>query len=120
MAASLQDWFTNILGVQSVAEFGAQQPQYQHDPAVLAEVDCSSYLLSNPEGFERTSLAFFKDNLAVVPEWSGGSISTFQSNCDTLYRLTLTSRVILAECRIGGRWTCGMHAENEDCEFHCL
>ncbi|KAK5948926.1 hypothetical protein OHC33_010012 [Knufia fluminis] len=83
MAASLQDWFTNILGVQSVAEFGAQQPQYQHDPAVLAEVDCSSYLLSNPEGFERTSLAFFKDNLAVVPEWGGGSIKSSWLNVES-------------------------------------
>lgn len=75
MAARFQDWITNILGVQSVAQFGARQPQHYHDPAILAEVDCSAYLAPTLKGFETTSLVFVKDNLAVVPEWSGGGIS---------------------------------------------
>lgn len=77
MAVRFQDWFTNILGIQSVAQFGAQQPPYQRNPTARAEVECSSYLAPTPPSFETTSLSFVKDGLAVLPEWSGGSVSTF-------------------------------------------
>jgi len=77
MAVQLQDWLTNILGVQSVAQFGAKQPQYQHDASVSANVDCSRYLTPLPQHFDSASVVYVKENLAVVPEWSGGNISTF-------------------------------------------
>jgi len=76
MAARFQDWFTNILGVQSVAQFGAQQTQHHHDHATLADVDCSTYLTPTPVAFETVSLAIIRGSLAVIPEWSGRSIST--------------------------------------------
>ena len=76
MAAAVQDWLTDLLGVQSVLQFGAQQPGYQHDAAALAEVDCTPYLARIPDAYSAVSLSVIRDNLAVVPEWTGGSVST--------------------------------------------
>lgn len=76
MAARFQNWVTNILGIQSVAQFGAQQSTYNHDPTELGQADCSQYLWPLPRGFEEISLAVIKNNLAVVPDWLGGSVKS--------------------------------------------
>lgn len=76
MELRFQDWFANILGVQSVAQFGAKQPQTQdevHDP----NVDCNAFINSLPSSYAGQSIAHIKDNLAVIPDdWNGGNIST--------------------------------------------
>lgn len=83
MAARFQEWFGNLLAVQSVAQFGAQQHHYQDDSTGLAEFECSSYLVPTPKGFGSTSLAVVKDNLAVIPEWNGGGIKSPWVNADS-------------------------------------
>ena len=74
MELRFQDWFTNILGVQSVAQFGAKQVRPE-DVLPSSDVDCSPYLKVLPASFSHPSVVFAKDNLAVVPDdFTGGSI----------------------------------------------
>jgi gluconolactonase len=47
-----------------------------HNTTALASED--SFLSALPAGFEKVSLSYVKDNLAVIPgEWEAGDISQF-------------------------------------------
>lgn len=73
MAQRFQEWATNLLGFQSVAQFGAQQVQLQNTHGF--SVDCEAFIGPRPVGFEATSLAMIRDNAAVVPiDWISSGI----------------------------------------------
>lgn len=78
MDLRIQDWFTNLLGVQSVTQFGAKQYNTQ-DGLAPSDTDCSPYF-DAPSTVGAPSILNVKQNLAVIPEdWTGGSVGKTHS-----------------------------------------
>jgi len=76
---------TNLLGIQSIAHFGAQSNQIQQD---IIDADCSALITPPLKGFEMSSVVFVKDNLAVIPDqWNAGGVSRSHSQSDVMSRL---------------------------------
>ncbi|KAK5075577.1 hypothetical protein LTR64_001784 [Lithohypha guttulata] len=74
MELRFQDIFTNILGFQSVAQFGAKQVHTQDDVHDI-NTDCSAFIEILPSELHGGSIAKVKNNLAVIPEdWTSGSV----------------------------------------------
>lgn len=76
MELRVQDWLTDLLGLQSVlpSQFGAQQVELQTSDQVA--VECSTFFFPKPIEYESVSLAMVRDNLAVVPtDWNSNGMS---------------------------------------------
>lgn len=74
MALRVPDWVTNLLGAQSVAQFGAKQYNTA-DGLAPSDIDCSSYFETPSTIVGAPSFLHIKQNLAVVPDdWTGSGV----------------------------------------------
>ena len=72
------DWITNLLGVQSVASFGAKQVGLE-DVSALQDVECSRYF-EGPGLIPEVSVKLAKENLAVIPDdWVSSGVGMLES-----------------------------------------
>lgn len=97
MQLPFTDLFTNLLGVQSLAQFGVKQAEEGHIPATDdLNLNCDAFVRNLPATFSAgaASVVYVQDNLAVVPEhWRGEGVGKF---------LTLFDR---SQCRLSsGSW----------------
>lgn len=76
MQLPFSDLFTNILGIQSLTQFGAKpaEPEHivNHD-----DLTCDAFTQTLPSTFSAggASVVYIKENLAVVPEhWVGKGV----------------------------------------------
>lgn len=99
MSLRLSELITNLLGAQSVAQFGVQSPgsdvgsvDFPGEPPVAG---CGAYLNALPSNVPQ-SVAFVRENLAVVPEdWTNGGISQcHQSRPQRSFKLTSASLTV--------------------------
>lgn len=73
MELRLTDWMTNLLGVQSVAQFGAQPQTGGQD---ILDADCSALFTTSPNAVGSSAVASVKNHLAVIPnDWTAGGVS---------------------------------------------
>lgn len=66
----IPDWLTNVLGVQSLTQFGAATSvaQYTIQNDIDWSKDCGALISSTQNSQSPSGVVWVKDNLAVVPE----------------------------------------------------
>lgn len=81
MQLPFSDLFTNILGIQSLAnQFGAKQAEPEQ-VVHYGDLTCDTFTQTLPSTFSAgaASVVYIRDNLAVVPEhWVGKGVGKFR------------------------------------------
>ena len=84
MELRFTDWMNSLLGVQSVAQFGAQPQNVIED---VVDADCAAFFSTSSTTLGSSPVVSVKNNLAVVPEdWTAGGVSECSTYVFSLFR----------------------------------
>lgn len=96
----MPDWLTNVLGVQSLTQFGAAASSAQHtiQNDIDWSKDCGAFISSTHNSQTPSSVVWVKDNLAVVPEeYENSGIGMLSTRTTSIPQLTSACSCKLVE-----------------------